>query len=172
MITFGKANLKDSLRISVLLKTVYIQTYATEGVTFEFANFLTQRFSVEHIESTITKSPDQLLIAYYNLNPIGVAEIIYGKTCPIKNIVAPELSKLYILERFYGKGVGYGLMKEVESLVKVGGQKNLWLEVYSRNARAIRFYERQGYISIGNVDFPMENNTYINDVMIKNLFEN
>src|SRR5690349_18293803 len=118
MITFGKAKLVDSLRISVLLKTVYIQTYAAEGVTFEFANFITKRFSVEHIESTIAADPDQLMIAYFNDNPIGVAEIIFGKICPIKNIDAPELSKLYVLERFYGKGIGHGLIKEVEDMLR------------------------------------------------------
>jgi diamine N-acetyltransferase len=170
MITFDKANSTDSLRISVLLKTVYIQTYATEGITFEFANFLTQRFSVEHIEATIIQNTSQLLIAYYNQNPIAVAEIIYDKTCPINNIVAPELSKLYVLERFYGKGVGHGLINKVESFVQNSGHKHLWLEVYSQNVRAIKFYEREGYISIGKVDFPMENNTYVNDVMIKDLF--
>lgn len=169
MITFAEARLSDSLRISILLKTVYIQTYATEGVTFEFARFLTQRFSVEHIESVITERPDQLQVAYFNQNPIGVAEIIYGKTCPIKKIAAPELSKLYVLERFYGRGVGHGLMNRVENLLRANGHRYLWLEVYTRNARAIAFYERQGYVSIGEVEFPMEENTYLNYVMIKDL---
>ena len=55
-ITYGKAKLTDSLRISVLLKTVYIQTYAVEGVTFEVSNFITKRFSLEHIESIIKEN--------------------------------------------------------------------------------------------------------------------
>lgn len=169
MITVAKANLSDSLRISVLLKTVYIQTYATEGVTFEFANFITQRFSVEYIESIITKRPDQLLVAYYNQNPVGVAEIIHEKTCPVKKIVAPELSKLYVLERFYGKGVGQRLIYEVESLLRENGHRQLWLEVYTQNARAVAFYKKQGYASIGEVEFPMEKNTYLNYVMMKDL---
>ena len=166
-ISFGKAKLSDSLRISVLLKTVYIQTYAVDGITFEFANFITKRFSTENIENIIKENPSRLIIAYQNRNPIGVAEIIYDSTCPIRKIPVPELSKLYVLERFYGKGIGFGLMNEAEKEVRKNGFTEFNLEVYINNARAIAFYERQGYTSIGNVDFPMESNTYENLVMNK-----
>lgn len=168
-ISFGKAKLSDSLRISVLLKTVYIQTYAVNGITFEFANFITKRFSTQKIENTIQENPSQLIIAYQNENPIGVAEILYDSTCPIRNISIPELSKLYVLERFYGKGIGFGLLNEAEKEVRKNRHAEFNLEVYINNARAIAFYERQGYTSIGNVDFPMESNTYENLVMNKKL---
>ncbi len=166
-ILYGKAKLSDALRISVLLKTVYIQAYAVDGITFEFANFITKRFSTALIENTIKKNPNQLIVAYQNGNPIGVAEIIYNSTCPIRKISVPELSKLYVLERFYGKGIGFGLMKEAEKEVVKSGFKEFNLEVYIKNTRAINFYKRQGYTSIGNVDFPMEANTYENLVMNK-----
>ena len=166
-ISFGKAKLSDSIRISVLLKTVYIQTYANDGITFEFANFITKRFSIENIENIIKENPYRLIVAYYNENPVGVAEIIYNSTCPIRNISVPELSKLYVLERFYGKGIGFGLIKEAEKEVKKNGFKEFNLEVYIKNSRAIAFYKRQGYTVIGNVDFPMEFNTYENLVMNK-----
>ncbi|WP_163409749.1 GNAT family N-acetyltransferase [Flavobacterium ajazii] len=167
--SIGKAKLSDSLRISVLLKTVYIQTYAVDGVTFEFANFITKRFSTENIENIIKNNPDRLLVAYQNGNPIGVAEIIYDSICPIRKIPVAELSKLYVLERFYGKGIGYGLINEAEKEIRKNGFTEFNLEVYINNTRAITFYERQGYTSIGNVDFPMESNTYKNLVMNKKM---
>ncbi|WP_405207257.1 GNAT family N-acetyltransferase [Aquimarina sp. LLG6339-5] len=166
-ISYGKAKLTDSLRISVLLKTIYIETYAVDGITFEFANFITKRFSLELIENIIKENPNRLIIAYQNENPVGVAEIIYNSTCPIRKIKVPELSKLYVLKRFYGKGIGYGLINEAEKAVKENGCTEFNLEVYIKNDRAIAFYERQGYTSIGNVDFPMESNTYENLVMNK-----
>lgn len=168
-VSFGKAKLADTLKLSVLLKTVYIETYAVEGVTSEFANFITERFSVEHLKSIISNNPDQLMIAYFNENPIGVAEIIFNSSCPIRNIIVPELSKLYVLKRFHGIKVGFGLMNQVENEVLKKGFNELYLEVYAENNRAINFYMRQEYKSIGTVDFPMESNTYKNLVMQKNL---
>lgn len=168
-ISYGKGILTDAIRISVLLKTVYIQTYAVDGITFEFANFIDKRFSQKHIEDLLKETPNRLIIAYYKGNPVGVAEIIFEATCPIRKVAVPELSKLYVLERFYGKGIGFGLLQEAEKEVLHNGYKELNLEVYMHNSRAITFYERQGYTSIGNVDFPMEFNTYENLVMYKKL---
>lgn len=166
-ISISKAKIEDVLRISILLKTVYIQTYASEGITFEFANFIEKRFSLKYITDIINENPDQLVISHFKNNPIGVAEIIFESKCPIRNIPVPELSKLYVLERFYGKGIGYGLLSASEKLLKEKGYKEFYLEVYYKNTRAIRFYERQGYKIIGNTDFRIENSVYKNFAMNK-----
>lgn len=106
-------------------------------------------------------------MASLNGNPIGAAEVLYDSTCPIQKIPVAELSKLYVLERFYGQGIGYGLLHESEKEVLNTGNHLLNLEVYMENHWAIAFYERQDYASIGTVDFPMETNTYKNLVMRK-----
>ncbi len=166
-ISFGSAKVQDALRISILLKTVYIQTYAVDGITFEFTNFITERFSPERIMHTIEKNPKQLILAYKNDNPIGVAEVIIDSSCPIRKKTVPELGKLYVLTRFHGLGIADRLLKEAENCVLDNGFKEFYLEVYVKNERAIAFYKKQGYSSIGNVDFPMESNTYENLVMNK-----
>ncbi|MEM9077771.1 MAG: GNAT family N-acetyltransferase [Bacteroidota bacterium] len=168
-ILFDKAKLEDSLRISILLKTVYIQVYGVEGVTHEFANFIDEKFSKKSIEKTLETNPEQLQIAYLKGNPIGVSEILFNSLCPIRKIQLPELGKLYVLERFKGRGIGYGLLSNTEKLVIQKGFDQLNLEVYIKNEGAISFYKRQGYEVIGKVDFPMEQNTYENLVMTKKL---
>ena len=166
-ISFGRAKLSEALRISVLLKTVYIQTYDLEGVTIESANYVSNTFSVERIEQAIKEHPSQFIVARHRGNLVGVAEINFESVCPTRKIAVPELGKLYVLERFFGKGVGHGLLKEVENEVKQKGYKEIHLIVYVKNARAIAFYERQGYVSIGMMDFKMEHHTYKNLVMNK-----
>jgi len=166
-VSYRKAKLSDALCISILLKTVYIQTYALDGITIEFANFITKRFSLEVIENTINQNPNNLIVAYHNANPIGVAEISYASKCPIKNIPVPELSKLYVMECFNGTGVGYGILQEVEKEVSSHGFKKINLEVYLENERALRFYKRQGYLAIGTVACQMETNTYQNIILNK-----
>ena len=168
-ITIGKALIDDSNRLSILFKTIYIQTYAEEGITTEFANFIDKRFSIEHIEQTIIENPDQLLVAYYKNNPIGIAEIVFESKCPISKKTIPELSKLYVLERFKGKRIGYQLLLETEKKLKSRGYDEMYLEVYLKNIHAISFYQKMGFFEIGQVDFPMEHNVYQNLVLKKNL---
>ncbi|MFD2563662.1 GNAT family N-acetyltransferase [Aquimarina rubra] len=167
-ITFRKAKKEDALRLSILYKQVYMKTYATQGITHEFANFVTNKFSVEAIEKTIEEQ-DTVIVAYHKDNPVGVAEIVYNSPCPIPSVTAPELGKLYVLDWFFGKGIGYGLLNEVEKELTDKGYKELWLWVYIKNKRAISFYKKQQFECIGNAFFQMEVNSYENHVMLKTL---
>jgi ribosomal protein S18 acetylase RimI-like enzyme len=166
-IIYRKANQTDAIKLSILFKTVYIQTYGTEGVSDEFANFITKQFSVERLYELILNNPDTLIVAVYKNNLVGVVEIEFDKKCPINNIVAPELNKLYILEWFCGQGIGYKLLTEAEMVVKSKGISEMWLWVLVTNKIAISFYERQNFKWIGNAPFQMEKNSYDNKVMLK-----
>ena len=139
-IIYRKAISTDAIKLSILFKTVYIQTYGIEGVSDEFANFITKQFSIERLHNLIMNNPDTLIVAVNNDNLVGVAEIEFDKKCPINNIVAPELNKLYILEWFCGQGIGYNLLMEAEKIVKLKGINEMWLWVLVSNERAIAFY--------------------------------
>jgi ribosomal protein S18 acetylase RimI-like enzyme len=166
-IIYRKAIQTDAIKLSILFKTVYIQTYGTEGVSDEFANFITKQFSVERLHDLIINNPDTLIVAVYKDNLVGVVEIEFDKKCPIGNIVAPELNKLYILEWFCGRGIGFQLLREAENIVKLKGINEMWLWVLVTNKRAITFYEKQNFKWIGNAPFQMEKNCYDNKVMLK-----
>ena len=164
-----KATITDAKKLSILYKQVYIQTYGTEGVSDEFANFITKQFAVERLEDIITNNPDNIIVAAYKNNLVGVVEIEFAKQCPIDNIVAPELNKLYILEWFCGKGIGHQLLTEAEKVITSKRIDEMWLWVLESNTRAISFYAKNGYKYIGNASFKMEVNTYENKVMLKKL---
>jgi ribosomal protein S18 acetylase RimI-like enzyme len=170
-IIYRKAQLSDSKKLSILYKAVYIQTYGIEGVSDEFANFITKQFAVDRLEQLMKQQPDNLIVAEYKGNLVGVAEVEMDKKSPVGDIVAPELNKLYILDWFCGKGVGTGLLKHAEDMVRAKGISQIWLWVLVSNDRAISFYKKHGYKTIGNAPFQMEVNRYDNYVMVKELNE-
>ncbi len=168
-ILIRKAEPEDSLKLSVFLSHVFIQTYDTEGVTQESSIFIKREFSSENIERKIKANPDSFLIAEKDENLRGVAEIDFNTKCPANNIPAAELCKLYVMEKFTGTGIGYSLINESESIVSSKNINHIWLSVYELNSRAILFYERQGYKYIGDILFQMEFNSYINKVLYKEI---
>ena len=54
-----------------------------------------------------------------------------------------EIYALYILSKYYGKGVGYALMNA--AFERLSGCKRVILWVLRGNERAIKFYERYGF---------------------------
>lgn len=168
-IIYRKAVPSDALRLSVLCKQVFIETYCNEGINTESANFISKEFAVENTEMNIRNNSVNIILATYKDNLVGVAEAGLNKKCPSGGITAPELNKLYVLEKFCGIGVGYNLLKEIEKLILSNGSDEIWLTVLAINERAVTFYERQGFEWIGNFDFRMEESSHDNKVMFKKL---
>ena len=166
-INYRLANISDVKKLSILYKQVYIQTSGKEGISDEYANFITKQFSEERLQDLIVQHSDCLIVAEYKGNLVGVAEIEFNKKSPVGNLIATELNKLYILEWFCGQGIGYKLLTEAEKIVREKSLNEMWLWVYKENHRAIQFYERQNYVCIGNAPFQMELNRYDNKVMVK-----
>ncbi|MFM8938666.1 MAG: GNAT family N-acetyltransferase, partial [Phenylobacterium sp.] len=56
-----------------------------------------------------------------------------------------ELKRIYLLHRFQGGGGGAQLLAAAEAAARTDGFERLLLGVYTKNAKALRFYARQGF---------------------------
>ncbi|MET3810574.1 GNAT family N-acetyltransferase [Arthrobacter sp. UYEF3] len=64
-----------------------------------------------------------------------------------------ELSKCYVHPDHHGLGAAAELMQASIAAAAGAGAASLWLGVNSRNARAIRFYEKSGFRKVGTKSF-------------------
>ena len=58
------------------------------------------------------------------------------------------LSKLYLEERMRGKGIGGEVLAEILSLAAARGKRSVYLTVNKGNVRAVRAYEKAGFVRI------------------------
>jgi ribosomal protein S18 acetylase RimI-like enzyme len=63
----------------------------------------------------------------------------------------PELFRIYADPEHYGTGAGGALLDELESRLEVNSYV---LDVHSRNARGRAFYERRGFVIVGEGETP------------------
>jgi len=80
-----------------------------------------------------------------------------------------EVKKIYLLNQFHGKGIGKQLMLEAEQYARDAGATRLLLGVYSRNDRAVAFYERFGFRHVGTRKFRVGEHDYDDFVLAKDL---
>jgi GNAT superfamily N-acetyltransferase len=59
-----------------------------------------------------------------------------------------EIKRVYVLPEYRGKGLGIGLMNEIEQWAKEGGFKHLILETGDQQHEAIALYRKIGYYDI------------------------
>ena len=61
-----------------------------------------------------------------------------------------ELSKLYVHPDAHGAGVAPALFVKCEEEAHARGAKSMWLTVWKENARALRFYTKNGFAPVGD----------------------
>ena len=64
-----------------------------------------------------------------------------------------ELSKVYVLPDRHGGGVAAALVERSVDAARARGAASVWLGVNQQNARANRFYEKQGFAMVGTKRF-------------------
>ncbi len=71
-----------------------------------------------------------------------------GAIRPLDETTA-ELKRLWLLEAYHGRGIGYRLMGELLAFARAAGYRRMWLSTDgTHQGRAIRFYERLGFHNI------------------------
>ena len=101
---------------------------------------------------TWAADPNALLqISEYAGRIAGFAMLLRQQRHPLiaKEDIA-ELRKLYVDPAFHGSGVADHLTRE---LLQEAAERPVWLSVFSENPRAIRFYQRWGFVVVGEQDF-------------------
>ena len=68
-------------------------------------------------------------------------------------VVADEVEQVYVSADHRGTGVAAVLLAAAERLVEANGHGRAWLAVVGGNARARRFYERNGWTDEGAFDY-------------------
>ncbi len=91
---------------------------------------------------------------FYNGKPAGYFKIVFDYSHP-EVAVHPvtKMECLYLLKEFYHLKLGQQLMQKAIDLSKAQGEQGMWLNVWKKNERAIRFYGKQGFETVGESEF-------------------
>jgi diamine N-acetyltransferase len=85
---------------------------------------------------------------------VGFIKVKLARPLPGQfEVVGLELEKIYLSQLAVGQGFGEQLIRAACQLARQTGHHLLWLDVLKTNHRGIRFYERQGFSTVGEVPF-------------------
>lgn len=64
-----------------------------------------------------------------------------------------EIERIYTFKAHFGQGIGEVLLRKALDIAQAHQHEFVWLGVWEENARAIRFYEKHGFVVYGKHDF-------------------
>ncbi|WP_299121019.1 GNAT family N-acetyltransferase [uncultured Tenacibaculum sp.] len=127
-------------------------------------------FSIAKIKEDIDNNNNLFYILYVNNLPVGYAKLVLNATHEsITSTTNCRLERIYILNDFIPLKIGQQLLTFIESKAKELQLDTIWLSVYIKNERAIRFYKRNEFKDTGKLDFLVNGNSYENFVLSKKI---
>jgi len=167
-LTFRDAETADALCIGVLATQVFLDTYATDGIRPSVAREVLEHFSTGAISALLSDPATAFIVAESSGHMVAFAQMTYGSTH--ESVAAgntAELKRLYVQERFSGKGIGGALLRRAEALAAEQGASTIWLTVWAGNRRALAFYVRQGYKDVGASTYVFEGEQYETRIFVR-----
>lgn len=143
----GEEHLDTLAKIS---KATFIAAFRDQNDPDDFDAYITDAFSKKRLYREL-KNPESTfyfvygkgkLAAYFKLNTDNAQT-------DVKRPESMELERIYVLKEFQGNGLGEQIVERAKKIAKDLGKTFLWLGVWEKNLRAIKFYQRQGFYQFG-----------------------
>lgn len=132
--------------------------------------YLNENFSVFKTKQNINNPKQLFYIIYADDLPVGYAKLVVNASN--ENITSQnscQLERIFILNDFIPLKIGQQLLTFIEEQAKKLQLDTMWLTVYIKNNRAIRFYERNEFKNVGELNFIVNGKGYKNIVFSKKI---
>jgi ribosomal protein S18 acetylase RimI-like enzyme len=141
-----------------LLRQVGIRTF-TE--TFEALNSpenmkhcLDKAFAESQLLHELMNRESEFWFAVLGSEVVGYLKINRGQAQTEKqHDQAVEIERIYVLAEYHGTGVAQKLFQKAMECAHEQQAPYVWLGVWENNAKAIRFYEKYGFVKFGHHAF-------------------
>ncbi|SFJ37752.1 GNAT family N-acetyltransferase [Jannaschia pohangensis] len=162
--TVRAATLADASSIAALSIEVWVGTYLRRGINAHFADFVLSEFTAARTEALLS-DPAQVLLVSENVDGIdGFIRLSTGTPDPVQGACDTEIATFYVQPRHHGTGVGTRLLHAAMAQCRAQGVTSVWLATNAENAPAIAFYLRRGFVQVGQTEFRIDDQAYLNNV--------
>ena len=164
-LTVRHASIEDAPTLAAFAAKTFSDTYRGHGDPRGIADYVVEHLSASAVTALVLDTASTIIVGEVGsqLAGYGVLKAEEPPSC----VTGPnpiELVRLYLGEKFLGQGFGEQLLLEVHAQAERLGANTLWLWVYDRNVRAVRFYERLGFTRVGAREFLLGGSVYIDPI--------
>lgn len=166
-ITITKASIHDLETIQLIATETFAETFAESNTEDDLNNYLKTHFTREQIGSELTNPDSLFFIAWDQADPVGYLKLNSGPAqTELKDAVSMEIERIYVKGSYHGKKVGQLLYETALETALLHRKSYIWLGVWEENPKAIRFYEKNGFVAFDKHLFRMGEDEQT-DIMMK-----
>lgn len=171
-VTVRTAEPADAAALAALAAATFRLACPPQTTEAAIAEFLRDVLSEARFDEYLADPAKLILVAEQDGAFVGYTLLVFGD--PGDSDVAGalgirptvELSKCYVRAEAHGAGTASTLITTTLDAARERGAAGAWLGVNEQNARAIRFYEKHGFATVGRKRFLL-GGVYENDFTLE-----
>ena len=167
IIEIKRVTLKEINQLQEIGRKTFAETFSSGNSEENMKEYLDKGFSTEKLKTELTNKNSEFYFALIDNKVIGYLKVNFGQSqTEIKDENTLEIERIYVLKEFHGKKVGQILYEKAMEISKQKNVDYVWLGVWEENPRALRFYEKNGFVEFDKHIFKLGNDEQT-DIMMK-----
>lgn len=159
---------KDASLVADLSRETFYNAFAPANTKEDMDKYMNEVFIREKL-MTEPDLPNNIFLLAYAGNEVAGYVRLRDKHIPetplgTDNVI--EIARIYAVSAETGKGIGTALMNRCIEIAKEKNRAYIWLGVWEKNDKAIRFYERFGFKRFGEHEFVLGNDVQTDWLMM------
>lgn len=166
-ITLRQATPADVSLLQYIGRQTFFETFAASNSEENMRAYLKEGFAAEKLTAELQEPHSAFYFAEQAGRVIGYLKVNTGPAQTEQHAPnALEVERIYVLQEFHGQRVGQMLYEQALRLATQARAECLWLGVWEENPRAIRFYEKNGFVAFDKHVFKLGEDEQT-DIMMK-----
>lgn len=154
MIHIQKASIHDAKILSEVGFHSFKSAHGHSAPKKDIEEYMSLNFTENEFFKELSNEKNHFYLIKYNEDIVGYTLVIFDKKeAQILTENPAYLSRIYLLEAYYGLGLGKQLFDFIKALCTENQQSGIWLNVWVENQRAINFYKKMGFKIVGKSDY-------------------
>ena len=153
--------------LAPLARAAFEATYRPFNPDSLIDEYLTKHMSHASIQAELAEQTNIFLAAIDGGSLAGYVKLRENSPVDIELPDTMEIERIYAAAGQTGMGTGKLLMEAAIKTARDLGRKSVWLGVWENNLRAVRFYEREGFVCEGQVTFMMADDEQTDKLMVR-----
>lgn len=109
--------------------------------------YLEEGFSLDKLTAELTNNHSAFYFAWRGDEVVGYLKVNFGQSqTELKDDKALEIERIYVLQAYHGQKVGQLLYDKAIAIARQAKVAFVWLGVWEKNTRALRFYQKNGFV--------------------------
>ena len=166
-IRIRNAGLADIDKLQSIGRQTFFETFSAGNSAENMEQYLRDGFSIEKLLEELTNPMTKFYFAEEDNQVIGYLKVNMGTAqTELQDNNALEIERIYVLKAYHGKQVGQLLYEKAIEIARSMQVHYVWLGVWEENPRAIRFYEKNGFVAFDKHVFTLGEDEQT-DIMMK-----